>query len=64
MSKRIVIVSGGKLEEEFVLSLLTKEENQNIIGVDKGMEFLYRHQIMPSYIVGDFDSVSREIGDY
>ena len=52
MSKRIVIVSGGKLEEEFVLSLLTKEENQNIIGVDKGMEFLYRHQIMPSYIVG------------
>ena len=33
MSKRIVIVSGGKLEEEFVLSLLTKEENQNIIAL-------------------------------
>ncbi len=28
-----------------------------MIGVDRGMEFLYHHQIMPSYIVGDFDSV-------
>ena len=41
MSKRIVIVSGGKLEEEFVLSLLTKEENQNIIGVDKGLSLIH-----------------------
>ena len=64
MSKRIVIVSGGKLNEEFVLSILGEEESGYIIGVDKGMEFLYRHQIMPSYIVGDFDSVSEEIGDY
>lgn len=64
MSKRIVIVSGGKISEEFVLPILQKEENRNIIGVDRGMEFLYRHQIMPSYIVGDFDSVSEEIGNY
>lgn len=64
MSKRIVIVSGGKISEEFVLPILQKEENRNIIGVDRGMEFLYRNQIMPSYIVGDFDSVSEEIGNY
>ena len=64
MSKRIVIISGGELDEEFVLSVLEKEENQYVIGVDRGMEFLYRHQILPNYIVGDFDSVKKEIGDY
>ena len=59
MNKKIVIISGGELEEEFVLSILEKEENQYVIGVDKGMEFLYSHQILPNYIVGDFDSVIR-----
>ncbi|MGN0331795.1 MAG: thiamine diphosphokinase [Lachnospiraceae bacterium] len=64
MSKRIVIISGGKLEEEYVLSVLAQDEYCYIIGVDKGMEFLYRHDIMPSYIVGDFDSVDQKIADY
>jgi len=64
MSKRIIIISGGELNEEFVLSILEKEENQYVIGVDRGMEFLCRHQILPNYIVGDFDSVKKEIGDY
>ena len=54
MNKKIVIISGGELEEEFVLSILEKEENQYVIGVDKGMEFLYSHQILPNYIVGDY----------
>ena len=49
----------GELNEEFVLSILEKEENQYVIGVDRGMEFLCRHQILPNYIVGDFDSVKK-----
>lgn len=64
MSKKIVIVSGGELDEEFTLSILEQPESHFIIAVDKGMEFLYHHDIMPSYIVGDFDSVDREIADY
>ena len=44
--------------------MLESYEKEYIIAVDKGMEFLYRHDIMPSYIVGDFDSVNKEIGDY
>ncbi len=52
MSKRIIIISGGELNEEFVFQSLEKE-NQYVIGVDRGMEFLYRHQILPNYIVGD-----------
>ena len=52
------------LEEEFVLPILKSEETEFIIGVDKGLEFLYEHDIKPDYIVGDFDSVSRELVDY
>ena len=64
MSKRTVIVSGGMLEEDFVLPILQSEETEFIIGVDKGLEFLYKHEIKPDYIVGDFDSVPRELVDY
>ncbi|MCI9215927.1 MAG: thiamine diphosphokinase [Dorea sp.] len=64
MGKTIVIVSGGELKEEFALSVLEKEGANCVIGVDKGMEFLYRNQITPNYIVGDFDSVNQEIADY
>ena len=38
MSKRIVIVSGGKVEDDFALSVLESYENEYIIAVDKGME--------------------------
>ncbi len=64
MSKKTVIVSGGMLEEDFVLPILKSEETEFIIGVDKGLEFLHGHQIKPDYIVGDFDSVSHELVSY
>lgn len=64
MSKKTVIVSGGMMEEDFVLPILKSEETEFVIGVDKGLEFLYKHEIKPDYIVGDFDSVSRELVDY
>lgn len=63
MSKT-VIISGGTLDEGFVEQVLKENEGACIIGVDKGLEYLYRHQIMPQYIVGDFDSIDREIIDY
>lgn len=64
MSKRTVIVSGGMLEEDFVLPILESEETEFVIGVDRGLNFLYKHNIKPDYIVGDFDSVSRKIVEY
>lgn len=64
MSKRIVLVSGGELDEELTLGILKQDENVYVIGVDKGIEFLYSHNITPSYIVGDFDSTKQEIADY
>ena len=63
MSKTIII-SGGQLEEGFVEEVLAQHEGANIIGVDKGMEYLYHHKILPQYIVGDFDSVDQEVIQY
>lgn len=64
MSKRAVIISGGTLYEELIEKTIGECEDPCIIGVDKGVEFLYHHNIKPSYIVGDFDSLSHEIVDY
>ena len=64
MSKRAVSVSGGELDEELTLREIGERGTGCVIAVDRGLEFLYSHQIVPDYIVGDFDSVSREIVDY
>ncbi|MDR1801933.1 MAG: thiamine diphosphokinase [Lachnospiraceae bacterium] len=64
MSRKTIIISGGTLPEQAVLEILKEHEGASIIGVDRGMEFLYRHGIKPDYLVGDFDSVSEEIADY
>lgn len=61
---RTVIISGGVLNEEFAEKVLAENEGAYIIGVDKGVEFLYRNEILPQYIVGDFDSIDSEIIDY
>ena len=63
MSKAIII-SGGELEEGFVEKVLSENEGASIVGVDKGVEYLYHHQIKPNYIVGDFDSIAPEIIKY
>ena len=64
MSRVTIIISGGAIEDDFALSVLESYESKRIIGVDKGVEFLYRHQILPEYIVGDFDSISEEVIRY
>lgn len=64
MSKCIVIVSGGTIDDAFALEQLKSQRNSLIIGVDRGVAFLHRHRIRPDYIVGDFDSLSEEIVRY
>jgi len=64
MSKETVIISGGVLDEAFILETLKSRESAYIIGVDRGVRFLYHHQIVPDYIVGDFDSLDEMIIKY
>lgn len=68
MRTRAIIISGGMLEEAFVLQEWQQHQESGdncfLIGVDSGNLFLYEHRITPDYIVGDFDSLSEEIVDY
>lgn len=61
MNKEAIIVSGGTLDEAFVLSILEEKQERFLIAVDRGLLFLYEHKICPDYIVGDFDSVPQEV---
>lgn len=64
MSKRGVIVSGGQIDDTFALQMLAEVEPHHIIGVDRGLQFLYNNRVMPTHIVGDFDSVSKHVIEY
>ena len=56
-----VIVSGGRIEEDFALRFLKNKRYDHIIAADGGLLFLQRHDILPSHIVGDFDSASAAV---
>lgn len=57
---KAVIISGGKAPSK---DLFLKEINgaDLIIGADKGCEVLYKYNITPDYILGDFDSADINI---
>lgn len=61
MNKVGIIVSGGTIDGDFALKQIKDINAEIIIGVDSGLEFLYQNQIVPTHIVGDFDSVNTEI---
>ena len=56
-----IIISGGNIDIEFLNKTLTNFSYDNIIAVDKGLETLYLLKILPTHIVGDFDSVNETI---
>lgn len=51
----VYIFTGGKLTDH-LLSFINIDEGK-IIGVDHGAEWLLKHDIVPDYFIGDFDSV-------
>lgn len=63
MSKRAVIVSGGTVAAKAAAEVLS-EPYEWLIGVDRGLEFLYEKEILPTHIVGDFDSIDGEVLAY
>ncbi len=64
MNKKIVIVSGGSIDAPFALERIKEIEPDIIIGVDRGLTFLYENQVLPTHIVGDFDSIAPEVIAY
>ena len=58
--KTAIIVTGGKIEKEFITSFLEEMPYDYLIGVDHGIEFLKQTEKIPTHIVGDFDSSCEE----
>lgn len=56
-----LIVTGGKIDDEFALGFIKENTCDFTIAADSGMEFFYRNQLVPDEIVGDFDSVKPEV---
>ena len=61
---KFLIVSGGEATDEFVEEVIKKGGFDVILAADSGMDFLYRTQILPDIIVGDFDSVEPKVLDF
>ena len=57
---RVVIISGGHIDDVFALDWLKKNTYDCIIAADSGMNFLHRNGIKPDVIAGDFDSVASD----
>lgn len=64
MGKLGMIFSGGNIEQSFALEEYEKRKPEIVIGVDRGVEFLYHNGILPTHIVGDFDSASPDVFAY
>lgn len=60
MYNRIVIISGGYMDDVFASAWITEYAPEYTIVADSGMEFCRRIGIIPDMIIGDFDSVKEE----
>jgi thiamine pyrophosphokinase len=60
-NNKILIITGGRAEDEVVRNLVMKEHYSMIIAADKGLNVADRLNIGLDFIVGDFDSVSNTV---
>lgn len=63
MSRRTIIVSGGTVDAKSADEVFQKPYDR-LIGVDRGLEFLYANRVLPTHIVGDFDSIDGAVLAY
>ena len=59
-----LIITGGSIEDAFALDFVKKGNFDFVIAADRGMEFFYGNGLVPDKIVGDFDSVKKEVFQY
>ena len=59
--KSCVIISGGRLDMQFASDFLRKETCDILIAADKGLAFCEETGILPTQIVGDFDTLGESL---
>lgn len=57
----MLIISGGNIDNNFLKNHLEYNSYNSIIAVDKGLEVIYKLELLPNHIVGDLDSVNPTI---
>lgn len=61
---KILLVAGGTVEPESSMQFIKKWKPDKIIGIDRGMEFLYEQKLTPDLLVGDFDSACSRVKEH
>ena len=61
MKNRVCIITGGCLSRQFLTEFLKKEKFQKVMAVDNGLKWCDELNIVPDYIVGDFDTVNKKL---
>ena len=59
--EKVVIVSGGAIEDEFAREYIEKIDPDTLVAADSGLQFFFRAGITPDYVIGDFDSVDETV---
>lgn len=60
-NNRILIITGGKIEDDFLAERISKVQYTMMIAADHGLVISDRLKLPLDFIVGDFDSVPQEI---
>lgn len=60
----IYIITGGRIKTDFALSYIKKQKPDGIIAADRGLQACYEMELLPDYILGDFDSVDQAVLQY
>lgn len=56
----VIIFSGGSIDILCAIKLLDAHKNAVLIAADKGIETMAEMNLMPDFIIGDFDSASED----
>ena len=59
--KSCVIISGGRLDKQFASDFVKKEQPEIKIAADKGLAFFESEELLPTAIVGDFDTLGESL---
>ena len=58
---KTLIITGGNSNIKFTKEYLKKYSFDLIIAADRGLEVLDKLNIKPNYIIGDFDSINKQV---
>lgn len=61
MGKNILIITGGKVSVPFAKEYVNNLKYDTVIAVDGGLSYAKELELSIDYIVGDFDSVDRQL---